>query len=253
MITVPQRLKTLRFAVSVIVVVLLGVAVGTLIGTSGKVPDSLTAQEGLPLVTSATSAIRVVGLERTAIGSSSILNVSLQNTSRKTIKAYSVGSGKAWVTTRYYASETAFPPDAIKIDIIPLDSGTFRGTSREFTVTGVIFEDGTTDGQAIPVLRLREHWVGFRDYASRLLPCLRRLPSTFTPQNESTLADCETEAAKLSAQGRSSDYEDGFQNAHSETSTQLSEMKSKIRSGDFSSAAKQKDKTIKILESFQHP
>lgn len=251
MTSFPQRFKTQRFAVSLTVVVLLGVGVGVLKGISGKKPLLVTAQDGLPSVTSETSAVRVVALQQISLGSSPVLSIGLQNISPKTIKAYSVGSGKAWVTRNYYFSETGFPPNAIDTQIIPLESAGFSGPNREFTVTGVVFEDGTTEGQAISVFRLKENWVGFRDYASRLLPCLRKLPSAFAAQDESALVNCQTEANKWSPQGRSSDYEDGFQNAKRESSAQLSEIKSKIRSGDFSNAAKQRDKTVKVLETFQ--
>jgi len=251
MIKFPQSLRTRRFAVSITVVLLLGVVVGTVIGTSGRVRKLVTAQDGLPLVTSATSAIRVVGLERATIGNSPILNVSLQNISPKIIKAYSLGSGKRWVTRSYYFSETAFLPNSIDTQIIPLDSTSFRAASREFTVTAVFFEDGSADGQATSVFRLREHWLGLSDYTSHLLPCLRQLPSMVAAQDEAALLNCETEAGKWSAKGKSSDYEDGFQNAQRESLTQLREIKNKIRSGDFSAAAKQKDKIVKILETFQ--
>lgn len=194
MLRFPQRVRTRRFAVSLTVVLLLGVVVGTVIGTSGRAPIPATAQDGLPLVTSATSAIRVVALQRTTIGNSPILNVSLQNISPKTIKAYSIGSGKAWVTKSYYFSQTAFAPNAVETEIIPLDGTTFRAASRDFTVTGVVFEDGSTDGQAISVFRLRENWVGLRDYMSQLLPCLSQLPSTFAAQDEVSLVHCESEA-----------------------------------------------------------
>jgi hypothetical protein len=247
----PQHLRTRRFAVSLTVVVLLGLVVGTVIGNSGKVPVYVTAQDDLPLVTSATSAIRVVALQRTTIGNSPILNVSLQNISSKTIKAYSVGSGKSWVTRSYHFSETAFPPNGIETQVIPLDSISFRAASREFTVTGVLFDDGSTDGQTIPVFRLREHWLGLRDYASQLLPCLHQLPSTLRAEDEAALVDCETKIGKWSPRGRSSDYEDGIQNARRESLTQLREMKSKIHSGDLIDAAKRRDKIVKILETFQ--
>lgn len=247
----PQRLRTRRFAVSITVMSLLGIVVGTVIGTSRKVPMSETAQDDLLTVTSATSAIRVVALQRTTIGKSPILNVSLQNISSKTIKAYTVGSGKSWVTSSYYFSETAFAPNRIETHVIPLDSITFRSANREFTVTGVVFDDGSTDGQAIAAYRLREHWLGLRDYASRLLPCLRQLPSTLAAQDETRLVDCEIETGKWSVNGKSSDYENGFQNAQRESSTQLGEIKSKIHSGEFSDAAKQRDKIVKILETFQ--
>lgn len=247
----PQRLRTPHFAVSLAVMLLLGVVVGSIIGTSGKVPLLVSTQDGLPLVTSATSAIRVVALQRTTIGNSPILNVSLKNISRNTIKAFSVASGKSWVTRSYYFSETAFPPNGIETQIIPLDSISFGAASREFTVTGVLFDDGSTDGQEVSVFRLRENWLGLHDYTRQLLPCLRQLPSTFAAQDEAALAHCEAEAGKGLAKGRSSDYDDGFQNAQRESLAQLSEIKSKIHSGDLFEAAKQRDKIVKILETFQ--
>lgn len=253
MIRFPQRLRTRRFAVSLTVVLLLGVVVGTVIGTSGRLPILATAQDTVPLVTSATSAIRVVALQQTTIGSSPILNISLQNISPKTIKAYSIGSGKAWVTKSYYFSETAFAPTAVETHIIPLDSTTFRAASRQFTVTGVLFEDGSTDGQAVSVFRLRENWVGLRDYMSQLLPCLSQLPSTLAAQDEAALLHCENEAGRwAAAKGRSSDYEDGFQNAQRVSLSELNEIKTKIHSGDFSDAAKQRDKIVRISETLKH-
>lgn len=248
----PQRLRTRRFAVSLPVVLLIGIVVGTIIGTSGRAPILATAQDGVPAVTSATSAIRVVALQRTTIGNSPILKVSLQNISPKTIKAYSIGSGKAWVTKSYYFSETAFAPNAIETQIIPLDSPSFRAAGREFTVTGVLFDDGSTDGQAISVFRLRENWVGLRDYMSQLLPCLSQLPSTFAAQDEAALVHCENEAGKWAATtGKSSDYEDGFQNAQRVSLSELNEIKTKIHSGDFSDAAKQRDKILRISETLK--
>lgn len=247
----PQRLRSRRFAVSLIIVLLLGVVVGTVIGTSGKVPLAISGQEDLPLVTSGTSAIRVVALQRIAIGKSPILNVSLQNTSTKTIKAYSVGSGKGWVTRSYYFSETAFLPNAIENQIIPLGSPSFSASSREFTVTGVLFDDGTTDGQAIPAFRLRENWLGVRDYASHLLPCLRQLPSTLAADHKAAVVQCEAEMDKWFAKGKSSDFEDGYQNARRESLDRLNEIKDEIQAGNFSDAAKHRDKMISILETFQ--
>lgn len=247
----PQRLKTPRFAVSLIVVLLLGAVVGAVIGTSGKVPGAETNQEDLPLVTSGTSAIRIVALQRTALGNSPILNVSLQNTSTKTITAYSVGSGKGWVTRSYYFSETAFLPNAIENQIIPLSSPSFKASSRQFTITGVLFEDGSTDGQAIPALRLRENWLGVRDYISHLLPCLHQLPLTLAAHHEAAVVQCQNEMGKWSPKGRSSDFEDGFQNARRESSDRLSEIKNEIQAGNLSDAAKHRDKIISILETLQ--
>ena len=240
----PLPRKHRRFAFSLTIVLLLGITAGVLVGTAGKVPDSAAAQDGLPLITSASSAIRVVGVQRTTIGDNPILNVSLQNISSKNISAYSVGSGKAWITRNYFFAESAFSPNAIETQTIPLNTKGFNTQLREFTVTGVLFDDGSTDGQAIPVFRLREIRSGLRDHARLLVPCLRRT-------HAEELNACETEATKQSANGRSSDYQDGFQHAQREIASQIGEVKTKLNAGDFSGAAKQRDKLIKTFETFQ--
>jgi hypothetical protein len=246
----PLPRKHRRFAFSLTIVLLLGITAGVLVGTAGKVPDSAAAQDGLPLITSASSAISVVGVQRTTIGDSPILNVSLQNISSKNISAYSVGSGKAWVTRNYFFAESAFSPNAIETQTIPLNTKGFNTQIREFTVTGVLFDDGATDGQAIPVFRLREIHAGLRDHARLLMPCLQRTTATLTAQHAVELNTCESEAIKQSANGRSSDYQDGFQHAQREFLWQAAEIKSKVNSGDLFGAAKQRDKLIRTLESF---
>lgn len=246
----PRKLR--RFALALTIVLLLGITAGVLVGTSGKVPDSAAAQDGLPIVTSASAAIRVVGVQRTTIGDSPILNVSLQNISSKNISAYTVGSGKAWVTRNYYFAETAFSPNTIETQTIPLNTKGFNSQIREFTVTGVLFDDGSTDGQALPVFRLREIRAGLRDHARFLATCLQRAPATLTSEHAVELNTCESEASKRSANGHSSDYQDGFQHAQREFLSQLGEVKSKMNSGDLTGAAKQRDELIKIFERFQN-
>lgn len=71
-----------------------------------------------------------------------------------------------------------------------------------------LFEDGSTEGQAIPGYRLSEQWAGLRDYTNHLLPCLRQLPSTL---DEAALVSCETEATKWSPKGRNADHENGYE------------------------------------------
>ena len=240
-----------RFAVVLLFVVVIGVATGAGISTSGPAPFTGVIQSknaGLPLVTSASSAVRVISVERNNIGESPVLEVSLQNISTKNIEAYSLGSGKRWVTRSYYFSEESFAPNTTEKQIIPLSVPGFS-PSTELILTGVLFDDGTTDGEAIAVFRLKETHDGLRDQINRLLPCLRELPSTLTSQQEAALSRCESAASSLPIKGRSSDYEDGLQNAQRELLKQLGEIKSKVRSADFSNATRQRDKLIRIVQS----
>lgn len=243
-----------RFVLILLLVIAIGVATGAVIGRSGHAPFAgvgQSAQSGLPLVTSASSAVRVVTVDRINVGESPVLNISLQNISTKNIAAYSLGTGKRWVTSSFYFTETSFAPNAIEKQVIPLSLAGF-GTLTEFIVTGVIFDDGTTDGQAISVFRLKETRDGLRHQAQRLVPCLKQLPSTLTPQHAEALSRCESDANSLSLKGRSSDYDDGLQNAQREFLQQIGEIKNKVRSGDLPGAALQRDKVKRIFQTLSN-
>src|SRR5262245_15091550 len=114
----------------------------------------------LPMVLSATSAIRVIEVQRPTIDDVEVLRVELQNTSSKTIVAYSLGSAERWVTTHRYFSDTAFSPGTTTTQLIPLENLDLEQASGGVGVTGVLFQDGTTNGQATSVYRLRENWMG---------------------------------------------------------------------------------------------
>ncbi|HXQ33275.1 MAG TPA: hypothetical protein VN843_04560, partial [Anaerolineales bacterium] len=86
------------------------------------------------------------------------------------------------------------------------------------------------------------------DQANRLVPCLRQLPSMLMFQHEAALSHCESEASSLSTKGRSSDYDDGLQNAQREFLKQLGEIKSRVHSRDFPGAGHQRDKVLRIFQ-----
>ena len=150
------------------------------------------------------------------------------------------------MTRSYYFSEEAFAPNSHETQILPLS---VEGFITELSVSGVMFDDGTTDGDAIAVFRLKEARDGIRDQANRLVPCLRQLPSTLLSEHEAALSRCESEGSAFPTKGRSSDYGDGLQNAQREFLNQLSEIKSRVRAHDFSGAGQQRDKVIRIFHS----
>lgn len=250
MLTFTKNLVTGRFVVILLVVVVIGIATGVVIST-GPAPSTAANQPknaGLPLVTSASAAVRVIGVARSTIGESPAVEVSLQNISTKNIKAYSLGTGKRWVTRGYYFSDEAFAPNTVETQIIPLSAAGSNPTTTELSVSGVMFDDGTTDGDSIAVFRLKEARDGIRDQATLLVPCLRQLPSTIRSEDEGALSRCEAEASASSAKGRSSDYDDGMQNAKREFVKQLVEIKTKVRSRDFSGAGNQRDRVLRIFQ-----
>lgn len=257
-----QRLKSHRFAILAFSAVLLGILAGILIGWPGKArhfDSGQNAQTIEPVIKSRTLAVRVLGTERTSLGDNSMLSIKLQNTSGRDIKAYTIASGKAWVTRNYFLGDQLFAAGAVENQIIPLSS---RGSQdiafvpgKEFTITAVFFADGTGDGDSVFVSRLSEKYAGMRDQAHRILPCLRGLASTFGPNQESALEECEAETLRLplKSNGRSTDYEDGLESAQRELLEQLNDIKEKVRSNNLSDAANKKEKITKIFQDLTRP
>ncbi|MBC8028633.1 MAG: hypothetical protein H7Z16_00850 [Pyrinomonadaceae bacterium] len=251
-----QRLKTHRFATLAFSMALLGILAGAMLNWSGKANNSYERhrQETIPVrITSQTSAVRVVSIERVPLGTQSMLAVKLQNTSGKEIKAYTIASGKTWVTTSYFLDEESFAPGAIIIKHIPLPSDApqdfnllLNGT--EFSVTAVYFADSTGDGVSRYVSALADQHDGIRDQANRILPCLRGLSSTVG--QELAVAACEGEALRLPVKmdGKSSDYEGGLENAKREVLRHLKDIKEKVQAVHLTEALGRQEKITRILQ-----
>lgn len=252
MSSLARNLTTYRFTVLAVSVTLLGILFGAVVGSSGPVglfSRTVAQKDGLRAVNK-TSAIRVVGMQQKSIGENDVLFVSVQNISGRNIKAYTIARGRAWVTKSYLLGEESFAPNSIQEQIIPLTSGAFSSTDgKEFSVSAVLFEDGSGDGDAVFVSRLTETRAGMREQASRLLPCLEQLASS--KDFESDLAACETEAARMPVDGtgKSSDYENGLQNLQREFLTQITDIKDKVHSKSFADATSKKEKLTRILNS----
>ena len=154
------------------------------------------------------------------------------------------------MTKNYLLGEDSFAPNSIEEQIIPLSSGAFSSTDgKEFSVSAVLFEDGSGEGDAVFVSRLSETHAGMRDQASRLLPCLKQLASS--KELEWDLAACESEAVGLPIDetGKSSDYENGLENVRREVLSQITDIKDKLHSKSFADATGKKDKLTRILNS----
>lgn len=244
-----RTLKSRRFVFLAFTVLTLGAIVGAVVGRSER--GTQATQTSDAIVTSHASTLRVVGVQRTTIGDMPVLKVSLQNLSSKNIKAYTVASGKGWMTRDYFFTDLSFPPNAIETEIIPLSVRSFEANSKEFAVTGVLFEDGTADGEGIPVFRLKERHDGLRDQSAKLLPCLQQIASA-RDRFESELSNCEIAAKRLSVKGRSGDYNDGLLHAQQEFLTRLGEIKNKLAGNDLAEALNQKEQTIRTFQKLVH-
>jgi hypothetical protein len=246
MFKLTQLFKTHRFSALALSVTLLGVLAGVVVGWSGKAQKQKQeiASPASPTVTSRISAVRVVSAEPTSVGSSNVLVVKLQNTSDKDIKAYTISSGKALMTTNYFLMEESFAAGSTIDLIIPISSGAdykVPMNGKDVTVAAVFFADGTGDGVTPLVTSMADVYAGTRDQAKRILPCLEK--STLTSES---LSVCEAEARDLPVKmnGKSSDYESGLEFTKIGLLSRLDQIK---ENANLSEASEQQEKVTRIF------
>lgn len=241
-------IKTHRFATLAFVMVLFGILAGVVVTWTSKAQKQ--GREVIsPRVISRTGSIRVVSIERTSLGDNPVMAIKLQNTTHKDIKAYTIASGKSWVTKNYFFTEQSFAAGTTVDQIIPLSSAQdfkIPLNGPELSVTAVFFADTTSDGDSLYVSRLTDLHDGIRDQASRILPCLRGASPT---------TDCDAQALNLplKQEGKSSDYEDGLEQARREILSQLSEVKEKTRTANLTEAVDKQEKVTKLFQGLAGP
>lgn len=255
MVKVAAALRAHRLATTAVVLGFVGILTGAALGWSGKFkyrqgPDVL--------IVSKTVAVTVLWAEKTMLGTAPILAVKLQNTSGKAIKAFTISSGKTWVTQSYFMIEESFAPGTIVNQFIPLSSDASQdykitfGNGREISVSAVFFADGTGDGDSHYVRMLADQRAGIRDQANRILPHLRQLSSKSVLDPDQALTTCEAEILRLpTKQDRqaSGDYETGLEDAQRELLNRLNEIKEEKRTHRLPEAAAKQEKLTRVFQS----
>lgn len=241
-----SRIKTRRFGILALIVIGLGIISGVVLGKTKRAKLVEQIVQSGPNVVSSTPAIRVVSVNNEASSEGSLLTISLQNLSSKSIKAYSIGSGKAWYTKSYLFEETVFAPNNVDTSIVPLNRLS-SSTGKDLVVTGVLFEDGSADGQATPVQRLIQTYQGVKAQANRLKGCLQQLSQTSVVQ-DSALSRCENDVASLPLKEGTTDYQEGLRNAQLLFSTHLKELKDMVRANRSDEAVQKKRSVIRVFQ-----
>jgi hypothetical protein len=248
-----QTLKKHRLATITFAVICLGVLSGIL-AWSGLARRQQAVE---PTVVSKTSAVSILGVEKTTVGTSSILAVKLQNTSDKDIKAYTIGTETSWMTRNYLLREESFASGTTVIHLIPLSGEdsqslqTFGDSTTRIFITAVIFTDGTGDGEARFVRMLLDERAGTRDQANRILAYLRALSSPGSDRGRA-LSDFEAKVRSLpdkrNESPSSADYDIGLANAKRELLKGTEDMKEKIQSNRPDEAAIKQEKITRIFQ-----
>lgn len=239
-----------RFISLAVSAVVLGLAAGALFAW----PKTTKSQKSPipPSVTSKAESLKVISSELTSIGTNKIIAVKLQNVSNKEIKAYSIGTGKSWLTRNYMFGEDSLMPGQTVDQIIPLAASEKpadmkgRIAAQNLAVTGVLFEDGTAEGVSVSTLRLTEQYAGVREQSKRVLPCLRALASA----SETATRSCEEEISKLptKAPGKSADFEGGLESVQREVLSLLTDLKEESRLNHPDNFSRKQAKALMVFE-----
>jgi hypothetical protein len=139
-----SSIRTHRYLTAALSLSLLGVLFGVAVASR---KGRMRQQRGNPIVTTKTYAVKVLGIDRQAVGANTLLILNLKNVSTKDIKALTLSAGNKWVTKNFLFSEESFGRGSTFRDVIPLSSNTDNlansfSDSPEFTVAAVLFSDG---------------------------------------------------------------------------------------------------------------
>jgi hypothetical protein len=245
-------LKTHRFVKLAFSVALFGVLAGVVFGLQQQRKAHGVRSVASARVVSSTPAIKVLSVERSSLGNSSVLAVKLQNTTSKDIKAYSITNGRAWMTNSYFLTNDSFAAGTVIDQFIPLPSDSSSDfkiplDGPQFTVAAAYFADGSSDGIPLYVSRIADKHEGMREQASRILPCLRGLAY------KATTCEAEAENLPISMDGKSSDYESGLQDAKRELLIQLHEIKEKSEKLNFAEVVEKQEKVTHLFKELARP
>jgi hypothetical protein len=242
--------RSRQFGFLVLLVIVLGIIGGVVFGTARRArltePEIQTSP---PVVLSVTPSIRVVSATRQPIGEQTLLNVSIQNLSSKNIKAYVISGGKAWYTKSYLFEDTFIGPNALDNSVIPGNGLISNQTTKDLAITGVLFDDGSVDGQTTSTLRLIQNYRGVTDQAKRLMPCLQQLSTAPLVKQESAFSKCDADVANLPLKEGSADYQEGLRNTQLMFSNGLSEIKQMLRDNRSEDAMLKKQSIISVFQS----
>lgn len=245
-----SQIRTRQFGILTLVVIALGIIGGVVIAKTRRAKlVQQTLESSPPVVVSLTSSIRVVEANSTIIGSSPVLNITLQNISSKQIKAYVISRGKGFYTKSYLFVETVFASNTTETSMVPWNDPPTNGIKKDWAVTGVLFEDGSVEGQASSTLKLIQTYRGAKDQAKRLSSCLQQLSHATSLQQKAALARCKTDVANLPVNEGSPDYQEGLRNAQLMFSTHLTEIQDMLAANRSEDALLKQQSVIRV---FQH-
>jgi len=246
MAQIPQQIRTLQFRIFVLIAVAIGIIVGVVVGKTRRGNSGPNVPQVVVLSTA--PSVRVVSANRQTIGEMSVLNITLQNVSSKNIKAYVISSGKAWYTKNYLFVDTVFAPNSTDTSTLSGDRLSSNESDKDLTVTGVLFEDGTVDGEMTSTLRLIQNYRGVKEQAKRLTTCLEQLSHATGLQEQTAFAKCENDVANLPVTEGSADNQAGLRNAQLMFSTQLTEIKDMLRANRSEEAKQKKESFVRRFQ-----
>jgi hypothetical protein len=204
---------------------------GAVSSTSGRtkaITASVTraTQESEPQTLNKTQGFQTLSLVRD--GSDYVL--SLKNTYAKAINGYSIGVGAtSKITTDLTIGDNVIGPEQVVQVRIPASrlqmGGT--GTSKPIIVLGVLFEDGTSDGDTQVIAEVTQRRIGARLQLKRIVPFLRAALASKNGNNTAILEQLKSQILSLPENpdpGQPPSIAGGLRSAKQDVITMLEEI-----------------------------
>ena len=167
-----NQLKTI-----LIVLACLGLFLSVAVWASGRISRKQMAPQELQVrVQNKTSALKIVSGRKVGEGDVAAFEVQLMNQSDKMILAYTFSSGESGVTS----FGLSLAPGDYKTERIPFGNlePSVDNSVSDLRLSAVYFEDGSSEGENIDVVRLTNRMIGIREQAEVGLQAMRKAASS---------------------------------------------------------------------------
>jgi hypothetical protein len=183
-----HRLHSL-LVVSVLVILALGFGMSS----TGLYRRNSGQQVSTPPVKNLTMSLQVVKTEWTKQGD---LLVILKNGYDKAITDYQVAVGQTQIETQFTDGLTskALAPGATQEEVYPPQAGAEMGN---LTIVGVVFQDGTSDGDPQFAKEITEKHKGAEFVKTRALPMLRKALDSFDVNSPNTIGKLKSQIREI--------------------------------------------------------
>ncbi|MGB9181173.1 MAG: hypothetical protein WCB68_18210 [Pyrinomonadaceae bacterium] len=197
-----------RLVVTTAVFACLGILLGAGVWASAHtwISTKKYSKQIEPYSTNKTNTLRVIKIKRSFKGPLPVVEVTLLNSSTKSITGYILSVGSLNILSDCAASSRGpLAPNETYVEIIPIDNFDDAAAkdpehTGELVVSAVTFDDQSSEGLSQHIAMIKNKHAGMREQIKLVLPILRFLLNSQESDPEKALLKIETQASLLSTE-----------------------------------------------------